>query len=122
MSIECGARAMNVQIETSRLFNGKIYSRSQPRNCAEDVTNSLQFNISMPYLNGDSENNSFTNTKNESIFQCDTKQSEPGTFVNDIVIQHHDLVLTTRDLSVGVHCRFDLRNESVARVDLKIQG
>lgn len=110
---------MNVEIETSRLFNGKIYPRSQPRNCVRDVTNALKFSISMPYLNGV---NHSENTDGSGSLECDTKQSEPGTFVNDIVIQHHDLVLTTRDLSVGVHCRFDLRNESVARVDLKIQG
>ncbi|GFY47512.1 uncharacterized protein TNIN_237211 [Trichonephila inaurata madagascariensis] len=35
-------------------------------------------------------------------------------FSNDIVIQHHDMIVTNQDLGVTVHCQYDLSNKSVA--------
>lgn len=119
---------MKVQIETSKLFNGKIYAKSQPKQCISDVTDRLAFDILMPYFDygpnakfnhdhGDGLNNT-----SSSKPVCDTRQVGAGNFANDIVIQHHDLVLTTKDLSLAVFCKFDLENDSIARIDLKIQG
>ena len=111
---------MNVQIETSKLFNGKIYAKTQPKHCVKDVTNQLNFNISLPYI--DSVPSQLDIEHGLDYFACDTRQSDQGQFANDIVIQHHDLVLTTKDLSLGVYCKFNLKNDSVAKIDLKIQG
>lgn len=85
-----------------------------------DVTNQLSFDIHLPYI--DSARSQLESKHGFGFVQCDTRQSEQGQFANDIVIQHHDLVLTTKDLSLGVYCKFDLQNDSVARIDLKIQG
>ena len=112
---------MKVQIETSKLFSGKIYAKSQPKQCVNDVTNRLSFDISLPYVDSQW---SLWPALNRSLapLRCDTHQLGPGDFGNHVVIQNHDLVLTTKDLALGVFCKFDLQNDSVARVDLKIQG
>lgn len=110
---------MKVEIETSKLFNGKIYAKSQPKQCANDVKNRLQFGITLPYID---KTIGFAGSQQPQQQQCDTRQDSLGNFANDIVIQHHDLVLTTKDLSLGVHCKFDLQNDSVTRIDLKVQG
>lgn len=120
VSISCESKAINVQIETSKLFNGKIYAKAQPKLCANDVKNRLRFGITLPYINNVNDKTGFGN-KSFSM-QCDTRQPQLGNFANDIIIQHHDLVLTTKDLSLGVHCKFDLLNDNVARIDLKVQG
>lgn len=119
---------MQVSISTSRLFNGKIYAKSQPKSCTSDIDNSLGFGLSLPYFDrkhvqvDGSETFVLTGSANESEAVCDTRQPEVGNFANDIVIQHHDLVMTTKDLSLGVYCKFDLTNDSVTRIDLRIQG
>ncbi|OTF73448.1 Zona pellucida-like domain containing protein [Euroglyphus maynei] len=88
---------MKIQIETSKLFSGKIYAQNRPRSCMNDIMNQLDFELSIPYADDDDYNN----TANHSDFlQCDTKQPTPGYFTNDIIIQHHDLVLTTKDLAL----------------------
>ena len=111
---------MKVQLETSKLFSGKIYAKLS-KNCVNDVTNRLSFNISLPYIDS---HRSVGSQSNGSLapLECNTRQFEPGNFANDIVIQHHDLVLTHNDIALGVYCKFDLQNDSVARIDLKIQG
>ncbi len=106
VTITCRAREMVAKVKTSKLFNGKIYAKSKPNYCVNDISNSLEFDIKMQYNND----------------ECDVKQSSPGHFTNDIVIQHHDMVVTTRDLALGVYCKFDLYNDSVSIVDITIDG
>lgn len=43
--------------------------------------------------------------------------------MNDVVIQHHDTIVTSSDLGLAVACQYDLTNKTVANeVDLGIQG
>ncbi|XP_017461558.1 PREDICTED: uncharacterized protein LOC108354892, partial [Rhagoletis zephyria] len=114
VSILCEPKSMKVQIETSKLFSGRIYSKSQPKQCVNDVSNQMDFHLSLPYIDADEE------TMRGK--RCDTRQNFPGSFANDIIIQHNDKVLTSKDLSLGVYCKFDLQNDSIARIDLRIQG
>ncbi|XP_054162432.1 uncharacterized protein LOC128960386 [Oppia nitens] len=106
VTIQCHSREIVTKVKTSRLFNGKIYARDQPNHCLNDISNSLEFNITMKYNNDD----------------CGVRQSSPGHFINDIVIQHHDLVVTTKDLALGIYCRFNLYNDSMSFLDLTIDG
>lgn len=71
MTIECKASEMVAQISTSTVFNGKVYARTRPNSCVEDITNSTSFNISLPY-------NSVT---------CDVVQNGNANFAANIVIQ-----------------------------------
>lgn len=44
-------------------------------------------------------------------------------YLNDVVIQHHDTIVTSSDLGLAVTCQYDLTNKTVANeVDLGIQG
>ena len=106
VTVSCKSNEMVARVRTSRKFNGKIYAKNKPNDCINDITNSLEFDIKMHY-NRD---------------ECGVKQSSPGHFVNDIVIQHHDMVVTTRDLALGVYCKFDLYNDSISFLDLTIDG
>ena len=106
VTISCRSREMVTRVRTSRLFNGKIYAKNKPNKCVNDITNSLEFDIKMKYNND----------------ECDVKQSSPGHFTNDIVIQHHDMVVTTKDLALGVYCKFNLYNDSMSFLDLTIDG
>lgn len=44
-------------------------------------------------------------------------------YLNDVVIQHHDTIVTSSDLGLAVTCQYDLTNKTVANeVDLGIHG
>lgn len=49
VEVKCRGTGMTAIIETSRLFNGKIYPKSEPRSCVVDVVNSLKFEFVMEY-------------------------------------------------------------------------
>ncbi|XP_067124727.1 uncharacterized protein [Centruroides vittatus] len=107
VTIHCGSREMTAFVKTSKVFNGKVYAKSRPNSCVSDVANSLSFEIKMAYHD----------------LNCDVKQESFGEYSNDIVIQHHDMVVTTQDLGLSVHCQYDLSNRSVSNgVQLEVNG
>jgi len=107
VSITCKAKEMVASIQTNKLFSGKIYAKSKPNSSVTDVTNSLNFDLSMPYHD----------------LMCNVIQREAGKFVNDIIIQHHDMVVTTKDLGLSINCNYDLTNRSVSNINtLSVEG
>lgn len=106
VSILCRAREMVAVVKTSKLFNGKIYAKSKPNSCVNDVSNTMDFEISMPFHD----------------VMCDVKQVDAGSFANDIIIQHHDMIVTTQDLGLSVHCNYDLSNRSISNINLEVDG
>jgi hypothetical protein len=107
VSIVCKAKEMVATIQTNKLFSGKIYAKSKPNSCVTDVTSALSFELTMPYHD----------------LLCDVKQKDAGRFSNDIVIQHHDMVVTTKDLGLAVNCNYDLTNKSVSNINsLSVDG
>ncbi|XP_067118423.1 uncharacterized protein [Centruroides vittatus] len=107
VTIHCKAKEMVATVQTSKLFNGKVYVKSRPNSCVTDVINSLNFEIKMSYHD----------------LNCDVKQKARGQFSNDIVIQHHDMIVTNQDLGLSVHCQYDLTNKSVSHgVQLEVNG
>ena len=47
----------------------------------------------------------------------------PGIYSNEVVIQHHDRIVTSSDLGLSVTCEYNLANKTVANlVDLKLTG
>jgi hypothetical protein len=51
VSIDCRSGDMVARIQTSKLFDGKIYAKGSPNSCVRDVNNSLEFELSMAYDN-----------------------------------------------------------------------
>ena len=50
-------------------------------------------------------------------------REQEGYYTNDVIIQHHDRIVTEKDLGLSVTCEYDLSNKTVASgVDLKITG
>ncbi|KAG8201943.1 hypothetical protein JTE90_027419 [Oedothorax gibbosus] len=98
VTIQCRSREMVAFVRTTKVFNGKVYAKSKPNSCVTDVINNNEFEIRMAYHD----------------LNCDVKQQGGNEFSNDIVIQHHDMIVTNQDLGVTVHCQYDLSNKSVA--------
>lgn len=107
MTILCKSREMVARVRTSKVFDGKIYAKSKPNLCVNDISSSLEFEINMRYHDVD----------------CDVKEASPGHFSSDIVIQHHDRIVTTKDLGLSIHCKYDLSNRSITNnVNLAVDG
>ncbi|XP_055849060.1 uncharacterized protein LOC129914045 [Episyrphus balteatus] len=107
VTIECGAGDMIARIRTSKLFDGKVYAKGSPKSCSVDVKTSLDFELRMGY----------------NDLECNVRQSGSGRYMNDVVIQHHDTIVTSSDLGLAVTCQYDLTNKSVSNeVDLGVKG
>ena len=71
------------------------------------MTGSIQFSISMAYNDID----------------CDVKRERLGVYTNQVIIQHHDSVVTSSDLGLALHCQYDLGNKTVTNgLDLEVNG
>lgn len=78
------------------MFSASI-GKNKPKSCVNDVYNSLNFNLTMPY----------------NDINCEVQQVNYSRYHKDIVIQHHDLIVTTKDIGLSVHCSYDLTNRTV---------
>ncbi|XP_046415572.1 uncharacterized protein LOC124299981 [Neodiprion virginianus] len=107
VTIDCQAGQMVAHIQTSKLFNGKIYAKGSPNSCVEDVKSDLEFELRMAY----------------DDLECNIRQQGLGRYMNDIVIQHHDTIVTSSDLGLAITCLYDLTNKTVSNeVDLGVHG
>lgn len=107
VSIECRAGDMVAKIRTSKLFDGKVYAKGAPNSCSVDVKSSLEFELRMGYQD----------------IECNVRQNGLGRYLNDVVIQHHDTIVTSSDLGLAVTCQYDLTNKTVSNeVDLDVTG
>lgn len=107
VTIDCRAGDMVAKIQTSKLFNGKVYAKGSPNSCVKDIKGALEFELKMAY----------------DDLECNVKQQGLGRYLNDVVIQHHDTIVTSSDLGLAVTCQYDLTNKTVSNeVDLGVQG
>lgn len=49
VTIECLSREMVARVKSTKMFNGKLYSKTKPNSCVTDVSNSMEFEIKMNY-------------------------------------------------------------------------
>ena len=107
VAIDCKSSDMTANIMTSSLFGGKIYAKGSPVTCMEDVDDALKFSITMGY----------------NDLECGVEREAPGVYSNEVIIQHHDRIVTSSDLGLSLTCQYDLTNKSVSNtVDLAITG
>lgn len=107
VTIECRAGDMVAKIRTSKLFDGKVYAKGAPNSCSVDVKNSLEFELRMGYQD----------------IECNVRQNGLGRYLNDVVIQHHDTIVTSSDLGLALTCQYDLTNKTVSNdADLGVSG
>ncbi|XP_050714684.1 uncharacterized protein LOC126997559 [Eriocheir sinensis] len=106
VTIDCRSGDMVARVKTSKIFNGKIYAKGSPNTCVNDIEDALEFELRMSYNDID----------------CDVERESVSRYKNDVVIQHHDMIVTSADLGLIVHCQYDLTNKSVSnRVDLTVE-
>ncbi|XP_046397609.1 uncharacterized protein LOC124164362 [Ischnura elegans] len=143
VSVECGARGMVARVMTDRLFGGKIYARGNPKSCAADVTAVMRFALELPYDDvecgvrrgevrmsegkGVSRDGRVAMSKapapRRRIGRSTGEGGVVGKYTTDIVIQHHDFIVTSADLGLSVTCQYDLTNKTVSNeVDLRVRG
>jgi hypothetical protein len=98
---------MVAKIRTSKLFDGKVYAKGAPKSCSTDVKSSLEFELRMGYQD----------------IECNVRQNGLGRYLNDVVIQHHDTIVTSSDLGLALTCQYDLTNKTVSNdADLGVSG
>jgi len=107
VSIDCHSSDMTATIRTTTLFDGKVYAKGSPVTCMEDIDNTMEFSITMKYTD----------------IECGVRREGLGGYINDVIIQHHDSIVTSADLGLELSCEYDLTNKSVSnQVDLQITG
>ena len=107
VSIDCHSGDMTANIRTTTLFDGKVYAKGSPVTCMEDISSSMEFSITMRYTD----------------IECGVKREGLGGYINEVIIQHHDSIVTSADLGLQLSCEYDMTNKSVSNeVDLAIIG
>jgi len=71
VDVDCRGTDMVASVRTDRLFDGKVYAKSRPRTCVNDVKSALDFELRLDYRGGD----------------CDVRHDGPGKFFAEIIIQ-----------------------------------
>ena len=97
VTIDCRAADMIATVRTNKIFNGKIYAKDNPNSCVVDVENAIEFEIKMGY--------------NE--IECNVKRKSQGVYTNEVIIQHHDSIVTALDLGLALNCQYDLSNRTI---------
>ncbi|XP_068220289.1 uncharacterized protein [Palaemon carinicauda] len=97
ITVECRGNEMLAKISTSTIFDGKVYAKDKPNSCVMDIRNATDFEMVLPY----------------NDVNCEVVQDGPGIFSSNIVIQHHDMIVTSADLGLALHCKYDLINKTV---------
>ena len=107
VTIDCRASDMVATITTNKIFTGKIYAKDNPNSCLVDVEGAIEFSISMAY----------------NDLECDVKRERLGVYPSQVIIQHHDSIVTSADLGLALHCQYDLGNKTVSNgLDLEVKG
>jgi len=107
VSIDCHSGDMTANIRTTTLFDGKVYAKGSPVTCMEDIDSTMEFSITMKYTD----------------IECGVRREGLGNYLNEVIIQHHDSIVTSADLGIELSCEYDLTNKSVSnQVDLQITG
>ena len=98
---------MVARVSTNRMFRGRMYSKARPNSCHITVRDSLNFDLTMGY----------------NDIGCDIHQDIPGRFTTDIVIQHHDTIVTQSDVGLKVRCNYNMENKTVSNFNrLSVEG
>lgn len=97
VTIDCRATDMVVRVKTNRIFSGKVYAKERPNSCVTDVSKGLEFELTLGYQD----------------LNCDVKQEAAGKFFSEVVIQHHDQIVTSQDVGLALRCSYQLQNYSL---------
>jgi len=107
VTVECKSSFMVAKVRTNRVFDGRMYGKSRPNSCTVDVRSSLDFELYLGF----------------NDINCDVRQEIPGKYASDVIIQHHDMIVTSNDVGLEVKCNYNLSNKSISHnADLEVDG
>lgn len=96
ISVQCNSQEMLVAINFDAPFRGRIMAKGNPEQCyiLGDGQTSLQFSI---------------------VFgpKCNSRQEGHNTFVNEVLIQQHPVIMTESDKTVRVMCAFEAPDQTI---------
>lgn len=98
VELDCKKKAMVLRVTSSKIFNGKIYSKRSPSNCVKVIKmGAVNFELQAHY----------------NDISCGLTQVKDGQFTGDFVIQHKEKVITTNDILIQASCQFDLQSQRI---------
>lgn len=98
---------MTAKILSNKLFKGKVYDKSRPNSCVEDVSQGTEFQLEIGF----------------NDLGCEVNQDGAGKYRSNIIIQHHDMIVTDRDVGLSIKCSYSLANRSVEHgVNMDVRG
>ncbi|BES91226.1 Hypothetical protein NTJ_04034 [Nesidiocoris tenuis] len=107
VSVHCGTDSITAKIKSNKLFRGKVYDKSRPNSCVADVSSDMDFQLEMGF----------------NDLGCEVSQESSGKFSSNIIIQHHDMIVTEQDVGLSIKCSYSLANRSVQHgVNLDVRG
>ncbi|XP_024081755.1 uncharacterized protein LOC106664049 [Cimex lectularius] len=107
VSVYCGSNAMVAKIKSNKLFRGKIYAKSRPNSCVNDIASDTDFQLEMGF----------------NDLGCEVSQESSGKYSSNIIIQHHDQIVTEKDMGLSIKCSYTVTNRSIQHgVNLDVRG
>lgn len=96
VSVQCNSQEMLVSINFDSPFKGRVMAKGNPEHCfmIGDGQTSIQF----PIVFGP---------------RCNSRQEGHNTFVNEVVIQQHPVIMTESDKTVRVMCAFEAPEQTI---------
>ena len=96
ISVQCNSKEMLVLVNFDSPFRGRIMAKGNPEQCflLGDGQTSLQF----PIVFGP---------------KCNSRQEGHNTFVNEVLIQQHPVIMTESDKTVRVMCAFEAPEQTI---------
>ncbi|XP_055346140.1 uncharacterized protein LOC129593719 [Paramacrobiotus metropolitanus] len=105
VSMSCGPNSMTAILKLNRPFNGRFYPADKPNLCVVVGNNDFQVELTMQ-LEGN---------------ECGSKSLGNGTFVNDVVVQMHPIVLRDSDRRIRIACDYPASKVTLIQ-DLTVEG
>lgn len=96
ISVQCNSQQMLVNINFDSPFRGRILAKGNPEQC--HLVGDGQTSIQFPIVFGP---------------KCNSRQEGHNTFVNEVVIQQHPVIMTESDKTVRVMCAFEAPEQTI---------
>lgn len=96
ISVQCNSQEMLVSVNFESPFRGRIMAKGNPEHCF--IIGDGQTSIQFPIVFGP---------------KCNSRQEGHNTFINEVVIQQHPVIMTESDKTVRVMCAFEAPDQTI---------
>ncbi|OTF78126.1 hypothetical protein BLA29_008887 [Euroglyphus maynei] len=85
-------------------FMGRVYTKSNPSQCFVNGNGQLQLQFAIPL---DS--------------RCGTYQESTSSYVNEVIVQQHSVIMTDNDRTIRVLCSFEISDQTITLGNIEQQ-